>query len=102
MLRTRIGVQVAEFLGCKKIKETLIEWLHQMLRDVADDSKQAAGPASAGSASLQTCPRNWHFTQVRHCCQDHVAEHCLQSMVLNLAASSFLCVTAELASMQCS
>lgn len=58
---TMAGMQVADFLGCKKIKDGVIEWLQQVVIDVANESNQHAGTPSATSDSLLDA---WHFTQV--------------------------------------
>jgi hypothetical protein len=58
-------VQAATFMGCEEMRQQLLKWLQQGLKDVVQHSQDAASDLLGASMRMQeACAHIWHSTMV--------------------------------------
>ena len=70
-------VQAAEFMGCKKMTQCLVEWLKGVLDNVLTHNENANLNSLNSEALHHSCPRLWHSTQVLSYCSIILFSTCL-------------------------
>lgn len=60
-------LQLADFLGCKDMKSSLLGWLQQVVTNVTGASEHVGSTASNPADSMQSWMNNWYLIEVRSC-----------------------------------
>ena len=60
-------LQAAEFMGCRKMTHSLVQWLQGVLNSVLTHNETARLNHLSAESLHHACPRVWHSTQVLFC-----------------------------------
>lgn len=57
-------MQAAEFLGCDEMRNSIIQWLQAVLKDVVQHGVTTTSEKVVATSLQQSCTRVWHLTEV--------------------------------------
>ena len=55
---------MADFMGCKRMTERLVRWLHEAAEEVVRGSADTLPTEEPPLTQMQLCPLVWHLTEV--------------------------------------